>query len=237
MIFIRVILALVFALPLSLSGRQLKSADGSKVMDAEFIRYIGNRDKVALKVNGRELVLSADKFSEEDRKFFVETQLEIDKKQAIQVKTSPKGIFSKEKFGFMLLSHRTTHYKFEVTNTSDSYFDGLELRYWIVVELHNQKTGEGQIKIESDRKQLMPLPGGASEIVESPIIKLTLGAKSASATRCPSARRDEAAKAAAVERDRVIGTKVEVLDDSGQVLFSEVSSNRVESLLADKKTD
>ena len=39
--------------------------------------------------------------------------------------------------------------------------------------------------------------------------------------KCPGVRAQAAAKAAAIDRDRVLGTKVEILDASGQVLFSD----------------
>lgn len=225
----------MLACSLPLLGRQFKAADGGKVMEAEFIRYIASRDMVTLKAKGRDMVLPADKFSEEDRRFFIETQQEIDKKQALRVKTSPNSSFSKETVGQTVFSYRTTRYSFEVTNTSESYLDGLELRYWIVFELHDRKTGASQIKIDSDRKKLNTLPGAGSEIVEAPAVKLTLGAKSIASCKCAGARAAAAAKAGAIERDRVMGTKVELLDATGNVLYSEVSSNRVESLLAKQK--
>jgi hypothetical protein len=228
------IAVLLLACTMPLPARQLKAADGGKVMEAEFIRYAASRDMVTLKANGRDIVVPAGKFSEEDRKFFIEAQQEIDKKQALRVKTSSNNDDSKETYGQTIFSYRAASHKFEVTNTSESDLDGLELRYWIVLEMHDRKTGESQIKINSDRKKLSPLPGGGSEIVEAPSVKLTLGAKSIDKCKCAGAREAAAAKAAAIERDRVMGTKVELVDASGNVLYSEVSSNRVESLLARK---
>lgn len=227
---------LMFVFPASLPGRVLKSADGGKALDAQFVRYVASRDMVTLRqTNGQNMVAPAAKFSEEDRNFFVEAQKEIDKKEAIKVKVDPSNDFSKEALGYMVYSYRTSKYAFKVTNSSESYFDGLELRYWIVLQKYGNK-GDEQIKIQSDRKQLMPLYGGGSEIVESPSMKLTLGAKTAVQCACPTAAKDLADKAGSVERDRVLGTKVEVVDATGQVIYSDVSSERVKILLADQKS-
>jgi hypothetical protein len=230
------IAVLLLACTMPLPARQLKAADGGKVIEAEFVRYVASRDMVTLKANGRDMVVSAAKFSEEDRNYFIEAQQEIDKKQALRVKTVPNNNDTKETHGQTVFSYRAASHKFEVTNTSESYIEGLELRYWTVLELHNRKTRESQIKINSDRKKLGTLPGGSSETVESPSVKLTLGAKSIDNCKCPGARAAAAAKAGAIQRDRVLGTKVELVDASGNVLYSEASSNRVESLLA-KKSD
>jgi len=226
----------MFVIPTSLSGRELKSEDGSKTLEAEFVRYVASSDMVTLsKGVGRNIVMPAASFSQEDRNLFVEEQREIDKKHAIKIKIAPNNDRSKESHGEMVVSYRTSQYTFEVANSSESYFDGLELRYWIVLELHNQKTGEGEISIKTESKQLLPLGGGSSEIVEAPSVKLTLGAKSVSTCKCPSARASVAAEAGSIERDRILGTKVEVVDAKGEVIYTEVSSNRVKSILSDEK--
>jgi hypothetical protein len=214
----------------SLSARELKSADGSKVINADFVRYMATRDMVTLKNNGRTMVLPADKFSEEDRKFFVEAQQEIDKKEALKVKVNANNDLSKESSGDIVTSYRTSHYTFDVTNTSESYLEGLVLRYWLAVE--QGKKGEEEITIKSDSKELMPLAAGATEVVEGPVLKLALGAKSTSCASCPKVRRSLAFNAAQIERERVLGTKVEVVDAKGEVVYSEISTNRMKSLLA-----
>ena len=223
----------MFAFSASLPGRQLKSADGSQVMEAEFVRYMVSRNMVTLKVNGRDIVVPASKFSEEDRKFFVDAQQEIDKKEAIKVNIKANNDYSKEAQGQLMVSYRTSKYTFEVTNTSESYLDGLVLRYWVVVE--QGKKGEEVIDIKTDSKGLMPLAAGASEIVEGPELKLASGARTMGCPTCPKVRRSLAYQASLIVRDRVIGTKVEVVDAKGQVIYSDISSNRTKSLLDDKE--
>ena len=225
---------LVFVYPASLPGREFKSADGGKALDAQFVRYVASQDMVTLQANGRNVVVPAAKFSEEDRNFFVEAQKEIDKKEAIKVKIDTDNDWSKESKGSVVVSYRTARYSFEVTNTSESYLDGLKLRYWLVAQ--QGEKGQEKIEIKSETHQMMPLSAGASEMVKGPELKLALGAKSNSCATCPKVRKGAAEKAGAVERDRVIGTKVELVDANGVVIYSEVSSNRVKSLLADEKS-
>lgn len=228
---------LMLVIPASLPGRELKSEDGSKTMNAEFVRYVPSRDMVTLSqgVGTNPIVVPASRFSQEDRDYFVEAQKEIDKKQAFKINIDPNNERSKETQGAIVVSYRTSQYAFEVTNTSESYFDGLELRYWIVYEEHDPNSGDPTISMKSESRKLMPLAGGAAEIIEAPAIKLTLGAKTAGTCNCPTARARQAAKAGAVERDRILGTKVELVDSNGEVIYSEVSSNRVRALFSEEK--
>ncbi len=223
------------AFPASLSARMLTSEDGSKTLDAEFVRYIVSSNMVTLRVNGRNMVLPAAKFSDQDRKFFEESQREIDKKKAIKVKIDPNNDWSKETKGQIVISYRTARYSFEVTNTSESYLDELKLRYWLVIE--QGEKGQEKIEIKSETHQLMPLAGGGSEIIKGPELKLALGAKSNSCSTCPKVRGGAAEQAGKVDRERVLGTKVEVVDSKGEVIYNDVSSNRVMSLLADEKSN
>jgi hypothetical protein len=229
------VVLLLAVFPASLSARLLTSEDGSKTMDAEFVRYIVSSDMVTLRLDGRNMVLPAARFSDEDRKFFEESQRENDKKKAIKVKIDPNNDWSKETKGSVVISYRTASYTFEVSNTSESYLDGLKLRYWLVVQ--QGEKGQEKIDIKSQTHELMPLAGGASEKVKGPELKLALGAKSDSCATCPKVRQGAAEKAGKVDRERVLGTKVEVVDSKGEVIYSDVSSNRVQSLLADKKTN
>lgn len=226
---------LFFALAASLSARELKSADGSKIITANFVRYMPSRDMVTLKINGRDVVVPADKFSEEDRKFFTEAQLELDKKQALKVKVNPNNELSKETRSDIVTSFRTSRYTFEVTNTSESYLEGLKLRYWLAAQ--QGKKGEEEIEIMHDTKELMPMAGGAKEVVEGPELKLALGAKFIGCPTCPTVRREMSFRAGQIARDRVLGTKVEIIDADGEVVFSETSTNRMKSLLESKKTN
>lgn len=228
---------LLFAFPACLSARVLTSADGSKTFDAKFIRYIASSDMVTLQVNGRNMVVSATKFSEEDRQFFAESQKEADKREAIQVKIEPNTDYSKEPRGSIQVSYRTSKYAFEVSNTSESHLDGLKLCYWVVVE--QGEKGKEKIEIKSETHQLSSLSPGATETVKGPELKLTSGAKvgSGGCATCPKVRDAAAEKAGKIGRERVLGTKVEIVDSKGEVVYSDISSNRVASLLADEKNN
>lgn len=226
---------LLIACTASLFARELKSADGSKIITADFVRFVPSRDMVTLKVNGRDLVVPAAKFSEEDRKFFTEAQLEVDKKQALKVKVNPNNELSKETQSDIVTSFRTSRYTFEVTNTSESYLEGLVLRYWLAAQ--QGKKGEEEIEIKQDTKELMPMAGGATEVVEGPELKLALNAKFIGCPTCPKVRREMSFRAGQIARDRVIGTKVEIVDANGEVIYSEISTNRMKSLLDSKKAN
>ena len=226
-IYLTTILLITFTT--SLPARLLTSEDGSKTLDAKFVRYIVSSDMVTLQVDGRDMVLPATKFSEDDRKFFEESQREIDKKQGIKVKIHCDSDWSKETKGSIVISYQTIGYAFEVNNTTESRFDGLKLRYWLVV----QQGEKGQEKIDAKfhTHELMPLTAGASEKVKGPEFKLSLGAKSISCATCPKVRQGAAFNAGKVDRERVLGTKVEVVDSKGEVVYSDVSSNRVRAML------
>jgi hypothetical protein len=230
-----VLLLAVF--PASLSAREFTSEDGGKTLNADFVRYKVSTGMVTLKSGGRNMVLPAAKFSENDRKFFEESQREIDKKEGIKVKIEPNTEYSKEPRGSIQVSYRTSNYAFEVSNTSESFLDGLKMRYWLVVE--QGEKGKEKIEIKSETHQLTSLSPGATETVKGPELKLTAGAKvgSGGCATCPKVRDAAAEKAGKIARERVLGTKVEVVDSKGEVVYSDISSNRVTSLLADNKSN
>lgn len=228
---------LLVAFPASLSARVFTSEDGGKTMNADFIRYKASTGMVTLRVGVRNVVLPADKFSENDRKFIEESQREIDKKEGLKVNIEPNTEYSKEPRGSIQVSYRTSNYAFEVSNTSESYLDGLTLRYWVVVE--QGEKGKEKIEIKSETHQLTSLSPGATETVKGPELKLTSGAKvgSGGCATCPKVRDAAAEKAGKISRERVLGTKVEIVDSKGEVVYSDISSNRVASLLAEKKSN
>jgi hypothetical protein len=234
-IFLMVLLLAAF--PASLSARVFTSDDGGKTLNANFVRYKVSTGMVTLKSGGRNMVLPAAKFSENDRKFFEESQREIDKKEGIKVKIEPNTEYSKEPRGSIQVSYRTSNYAFEVSNTSESFLDGLKMRYWLVVE--QGEKGKEKIEIKSETHQLTSLSPGATETVKGPELKLTAGAKvgSGGCATCPKVRDAAAEKAGKIARERVLGTKVEVVDSKGEVVYSDISSNRVTSLLADNKSN
>lgn len=214
-------------LALSLNAREFTSADGSKTMEAEFVRYDHDRQKVTLSTgDGRNMVSEASMFSEKDREFFIEAQKEADKKSAISVDTKTKSKNEKKVQGQMMMSYRTSNISFEVLNKSDSEFADMNLHYWVVVERDNR--GNETINVTDGSVKLNQVTASSKEEVEGPSITLTLGA----ASNCDCPRVAEAA--ARIGRDRIIGTKVEVVDKEGTVVFSDVSSNRVEDYLSKK---
>lgn len=227
---------LLAAMPAPLSARVFTSEDGGKTLNADFVRYKVSTGMVTLQTGGRNMVLPADKFSENDRKFFEESQREIDKKEGLKVKVEPNTDYSKEPRGSIQVSYRTSNYAFEVSNTSESYLEELKLRYWVVVE--QGEKGKEKIEIKSETHQLTSLPPGASETVKGPELKLTSGAKvgSGGCATCPKVRDAAAEQAGKIGRERVLGTKVEIVDSKGEVVYSDISSNRVTSLLEENKS-
>jgi hypothetical protein len=229
---------LLVVMPASLSARVFTSEDGGKTLNADFVRYKVSTGMVTLRDGVRNMVMPANKFSENDRKFFEESQREIDKKEGLKVNIESNTNYSKEPRGSIQVSYRTSSYVFEVSNTSESYLDGLKLRYWVVVE--QGEKGNEKIEIKSETHQLTSLSPGATASVKGPELKLTSGAKVGSAAgcaTCPKVRNAAAEKAGKVSRERVLGTKVEIVDSKGEVVYSDISSNRMASLLAEKNSN
>lgn len=221
------LVSLSFVLSCVVDAREFLSADGKSTLDAEFIRFDIGNNKVTLQTSdGRRIVTTSDKFSEKDQKFFKESQKALDLKDSITVATKEKsgGRDSQLRGQFKYL-HKSSAFEFTVSNSAESNFAGLEMRYWVVVERENPKgpgveTLTGKSKIES-------LKGSGEVVLKGPELKLTTGCISACKKGCPKIK----AHAAKVGRDRVIGYKVEVVDSSGTVLFTETSSLRTESIL------
>lgn len=219
-------------LPSSSGARELKSADGSQGMEAEFIRYDASDDSVTLQLpNGRTLVAAASAFSEEDRRYFIQTEkaAAIEKALKMDILTDTKRETKNARN--LEYKYRNPKIDFLLSNSSEFELKNLQFQYWIVVERHNK--GNEKIETITNRETIKTLESKEEITVAGPRVQLVQKAVSVACTTCPKIRATAAAKASEVGRDRIVGTRVEVRDAQGKLIYTFSNSSFSDSMLSD----
>jgi hypothetical protein len=221
------LLAGLAGLSLTSHAREFKSADGSKTIDADFVRYDTRSGNVTLKLEaGRNLVTPANTFSKDDVAYFIEQQKGKEQQDAISVKTDEKSDREDNKRGNMMYKLKNSKLNFAISNSSGFDFNDLTVNYWVVVE--RDKKGEKSTEVVRGTEKVSSLGANGNASIEGPTVKLVQSAVSQSKSGCPRV----AAAAAAVDRERILGTKIEILDATGKKIFTDTSSNRVDAHLS-----
>lgn len=217
-------------------AREFKSADGSKSVEAEFVRYNPRTSKVTLRMpDGRNMVTDTAFFSEEDQAYFKEQFRKREMEGAIEVRGHDRldrDAYRKDK---LIISHTDAEYVFTIKNESDIDLKNLEVKYWVVVERYNQNepiletsNGSGHIELLEKRSE---------KDVDGPSLRLITGAAPAHATDNEGEARKMANEAAKYGRDRALGWRVEVYDSNGERIHAERSSVRVDRALGVQEDD
>ena len=220
----------------TLMAREFTSADGSKKIEAEVIHYSTHSKMVTLRMgDGRRLTTPASNFSEEDRDFLKEMVMAEATKDAIEVdlRTRPKDK-SLENDGHRRISIEKRFFEnaIVVQNKSEFTIKGLSLRYWVVLRKYTD-AGEEFMDIKDGTEKVGDLEPEDKKEIEIIGVTLIQGAVSNCKPDCRDCNR-AAQNAASVNRERVFGHKVEVLDADGKVVATDCSSSRVEDLLGNK---
>ncbi len=213
------------------SAKTFSSADGSKKVSAEFVSYNAKKKSVTLKLqSGRNMTTAASNFSEEDQAYFVEAQKTVDLGRSIKV-TVKKGDESRADrvAGIYTFKTESIPMSFEIKNSSDSKFEDLKLSYTVLV--NRDREGGDEIDIIKGSERIQSIAGRDSTTVSGPELALDLGCSTDES--CPKCQ----AHAASFGRDSLIGTRVEVTDSSGRVLYSKSSSSRVDKMIREKIVD
>ncbi len=220
------LLAGLLGLSLAANAREFKSADGSKTIDAEFVRYDTRSGNVTLKVSaGRNLVAPANSFSKEDVDYFIGQQKAKEEKDAFSYATNEKSTREENRRGETVYKLKNTKVDFSVRNGSSFDYSNLKVNYWVVVEREN-RDGQKHSEVIRGTQDLASLSANGSTSIDGPAVKLVQGASSSSS--CPRV----VAAAAAVDRERILGTKIQLLDADGKELYSDTSSNRIAAELS-----
>lgn len=208
-------------------AREFKSADGSKIIEADFVRFDTRSSNVTLKLEaGRTMVVPASTFSADDVNFFLEQQKAKSQKDSIKVNTDEKSDREENKRGNIVYKLKNTKVSFSVSNSSEFDFNDLTVNYWVLVARENK--GTASTEVLQGTQSISSLAAKSSSSIEGPTVKLVQSAVSVCQTGCPKV----AARAAAVERERILGTKIQILDASGKEILSDSSSNRVDAELS-----
>lgn len=217
-------------------AREFKSADGSKTVDAEFVRYNPRTGDVTLRMdNGRNMVTKSDFFCDDDREFFKGQYRKEQLKGAISIRSHDKLTRETREKDRLWIGVTTADYIFTIKNESDVDLKHLDVKYWVVIERYN--FGKEVNETASGEAAIIELKAEGEEEIKGPHIELTTGAT-------PKATRDEnhynrlLNDAARYGRDRTLGWRVEVYDDDGELILADSSSIRVDRILGvDKKDD
>lgn len=218
------------SLTIAVHAREFKAAEGDQSLEAEFVRYNVRNGNVTLRSGvGRNLVVPASKFRKEDVDYFIQQQKAADQKDAITVVIKEDNDRENEKRGQILYKIKNSKLVVNLRNSSGFPFEDLKLDYWVVIERDNK--GEEKVEIVSDSKEISTLAASDAMEIEGPTVLLTQGAVSVCTTGCPKV----AQRAALIGRDRILGTKIEIHNAAGDLIYSNSSSMRINSMLASKE--
>lgn len=220
-----ILLVVSMGMPAALLGRQFTAADSNRKIEAEFVKYDKATDHVTLQTaNGSNITSTSDKFCKEDRQYFVKAHLEANQRASIKLDVKSKNENDKLVGKSVTYSNKTTQYSFEISNSSGSAFKNLELIYWVVIE--RNQSSKRKTDVVKGTLALASLDAQDNTVIQGPVVKLKEGA--ACRTSCPISE----ARAAAVGKDRIVGSKVVIRDDAGHTLVTEITSKYIESLIS-----
>lgn len=217
-------------------AREFKSADGSKTIRADFVRYNPRTGDVTLQMfDGRNMVTKADFFSEEDREFFREQFRESELQGSLSVRGHDKLTRDTRQENRLIISLDKADYIFTVKNKSDVNLENLTLKYWVVVERYNfgnekNETFSGDVRIAELKAE------GEAE-ANGPSIVLTKGAAPTGNVRDERTYARLLNEAAKYGRDDALGWRVEIFSSDGKLLLADSSSIRVDRVLGKDDKD
>ncbi len=227
------LLAAILLLSLPATARELTSADGSKKVEAEVLRYSRDTGMVTLRLeNGKRLVTSISNFSEADREFFkkMERSKAIENAVEIDFRNRPKQkVMEVNKGKRINIEKRFYENAIIVKNTSEYAMKGLSLRYWLLLEKYDDK-GKEYLEVLDGTLSVPELAAEEEKEVAVPSLTLILGAVPNCKPECNHCQNAFNA-ASKYLRERVFGHKVEVLNAKDEVIATEVSSKRVQDHL------
>jgi hypothetical protein len=216
-------ITLLLSATLQAPGREFKKADGSESLEAEFMRYAARTGQVTLRLpNRRNMLAMATDFSKEDVDYILEMQRLAEAKRALRIEMDEDSDDTDTKRGQLLYEIEKTNSSFKVRNSSDLTLKDLDLTYWVAIERDNK--GEEKIEVVKGTTKIPSLESRSTINVKGPAFDLVQGAVSDCKTGCPKV----AARAAQIGRDKALGTKIEVCDASGEVLYSDYTSGRAQ---------
>ena len=164
-------------------ARKFQSADGSKEVEADFVRYNPRTGDVTLRmVNGRNMITKSTFFSEEDREFFREQYRKGELKGAISARAHDKLDHYQGQKDHLWIDKTKSDWTFTIKNESKVDLKHLDVHYWIVIERHN--FGDEVNETSSGEASIVELKAEAEEKIKGPVLDLTRGA-------APKATRNE----------------------------------------------
>ena len=133
---------LIFLIAASMVGiahaRKFQSADGSKEIEADFVRYNPRTGDVTLRMtNGRNMITKSTFFSDDDREYFKEEYRKQALKGAISVRQYDKLDHYQREKDNLWIDMTKSEWSFTVKNESKVDLKHLDVKYWVVVERDN----------------------------------------------------------------------------------------------------
>ena len=229
-------LTLIAALVGISHAREFKSADGTKTIRADFIRYNPRTGDVTLQLfNGRHMVTKADFFSEEDREFFREQYRASELEDTLSVRGHDKLTRDTRQENRLIISLDKADYIFTVKNKSDINLENLKVKYWVVVERYN--FGDEKMETFSGETVIAELKADSDAEAKGPSIVLTKGATPTGNVRDERTYARLLNEAAKYGKDDALGWRVEIYSTEGKLLLADSSSIRVDRALGKDDKD
>ncbi|MDX1681289.1 MAG: hypothetical protein R3242_11235 [Akkermansiaceae bacterium] len=220
------------------SARDFTSADGSKTISADFVRYNPRTGDVTLQMrDGRNVLSKADLFSEEDRAFFLEQYRKEELKGSIEVRAHDSLSRDAFKKDGLVVSFTDAEWEFTIKNESEIALENLRVKYWVVTERYNK--GDERNETSSGEGNIAKLDPDAEVEIKGPSIRLITGAAPNRVARNEREAINLANRAAEYGRDRSLGWRCEVYNSDGELLAVESTGIRVDRILGfdDDKDD
>lgn len=210
----------------SVDAKVFKSADGSKTIRGNFVSYNPSSEAVTIHLNtGKKITTAASNFSDECQAYFIEQQAQAEKFAALKIKvTSETNKPDEVTKDIYVYQNREELYTVEVRNTSDFAFEDIKVKVTAVV---NRNTGDGDTKvvIEESNYQIKTIAAKGKQYLQ--LEPFVLVHKVSSNSGCPTCVQH----AASYNKERVVGLKVDLVDEEGAPIVSESTSRNVDKAL------
>lgn len=210
---------------LPLSARTFTSADGKRTMEAELFSYSPSSDTVVIQLAGQKsrTTTKASLFSEEDQEYFKEFLKESEKFGALRISTKEESESFEDDKGIYIYDRRKEHFDVTIVNRADFALEELTAKYDIYVQKFD-KEGKKVIETISGQESIESVYSNGDAVFSTNAAEITTDCETTSS--CPKCVK----QASAVERERVIGVRVQVFNSDDEMLSEYHSSNTTRTL-------
>ncbi|MFK7850674.1 MAG: hypothetical protein AB8D78_06810 [Akkermansiaceae bacterium] len=226
------ILGLALITTIQLSARTFTSADGKRTMEAKLFSYSPSTDTIVLQINGQKsrTTVKASLFSEADQEYFKEFLRESEKFSALRITSKEESEGFEDDKGIYIYDKRKQHFDVVIVNNANFPLEELTAKYDIYLYKYD-KEGKKVLETVSGQESIESIAQNDVAELTTDSVEITTGCETTSS--CPKCVKH----ADAVNRERVIGVRVQVFNGEDELLSEYHSSNTTETIANKEDAD